>query len=114
MPAAADMARWLVVILLSAILVVASISDIRDRRIPNWTILAIAILFVPWALLGSISTILPALGAALIAFLISCPMYIFRVLGAGDSKLLTVVALFVGMGQLLHFLLVVALAVGAL
>jgi prepilin peptidase CpaA len=112
MPAAADMARWLVVILLSTILVVASVSDIRDRRIPNWTVLAIAILFVPWAFLGPSTAIFPALGAALIAFLISCPLYVFRLLGAGDSKLLTVVTLFVGLAQLLHFLVLVALAGG--
>ncbi len=114
MPAAADMARWLIFVLLATILLVASASDIRNRRIPNWTILAIAILFVPWALLGPRTAIFPALGAALIAFLISCPMYVFRVLGAGDSKLLTVVTLFVGLAQLIHFLLFVVLAGGVI
>ncbi len=114
MPAVAEMARWFIVILLLAILAVASVSDIRHRRIPNWTVLAIALLFVPWAFLGSSSTILPALGAALIAFLISFSLYFFRIVGAGDSKLLTVVALFVGLNQLPEFFVLVALAGGAI
>ena len=114
MPAAAEMARWFIVILLLTSLAVASISDIRDRRIPNWTVLAIAILFVPWAFLGGVNTIPSALEASLIAFLISCPLYFFRVIGAGDSKLLTVVALFVGLGQLLHFLVLVVLVGGVI
>ena len=112
MPAVAETARWFIVILFLAILAVASISDIRDRRIPNWTVLAIAILFLPWAFLGP-NTLLSALGAAVAAFLISVPLYFFRVVGAGDSKLLTVAALFVGSAQLLHFLVLVGLAGGA-
>jgi prepilin peptidase CpaA len=41
-------------------------------------------------------------------------MYFFRVLGAGDSKLLTVVTLFVGWAQFPRFLVLVALAGGAI
>lgn len=114
MPAAAELARWFIVVLLLITLTVASISDIRNRRIPNWTVLAIALLFVPWAFLGSDTMILPALTAALIAFLISCPLYFFRIMGAGDSKLLTAVALFVGLNQLSQFFVLVALAGGAI
>ena len=114
MPAAVEMARWFIVILLMAILAVASVSDIRDRRIPNWTVLAIAILFVPWAFLGLEHSVLSALGASLIAFLISFPLYFFRVVGAGDSKLITAVALFVGPSKLSEFFVFVALAGGVI
>jgi prepilin peptidase CpaA len=114
MPAVAETARWVIIILLLAILVVASISDIRDRRIPNWTVLAIALLSIPWAFFGASNGILSALGAALIAFSVSFPLYFFRVVGAGDSKLLTVVALFVGLNQLSQFLVLVVLAGGAI
>ena len=114
MPAAADMARWSIIILLLAILAVASVSDIRDRRIPNWTVLAVALLFVPWIFLSPGIGILSALGASLTAFMVSFPLYFFRLVGAGDSKFLTVVALFVGLSQLLQFLVLVALAGGAI
>jgi len=111
MPAAADLSYWSLLLALSVILAIASITDIRDRRIPNWTVLAVAVLFVPWAITQHVS-ILHAVGAAAIAFIISGAMYTFGVVGAGDSKLLTVTALFVGLGQLLPFLLLVALTGG--
>jgi len=114
MPAAAETLRWFIVVLLSILLVIVSVSDIRDRRIPNWTVLAIAALFVPWIFFGPQVSILSSLEAALISFVISCAMYAFRVLGAGDSKLLTVTALFAGLARLPHFLVFVALAGGVI
>lgn len=113
MPPIADPTHWFLLFVLSVILTIVSITDIRDRRIPNWTVLAVAILFVPWAITQHVS-FLSALGAAAIAFVASCGMYLFGVLGAGDSKLLTVTGLFVGLGGLLPFLLLVALAGGLL
>lgn len=114
MPPAAEIARWFISALLLGVLAAACVSDIRDRRIPNWTILAIAFLFVPWTMAGPDHAILPALGAALVAFLMSCSLYFFRIVGAGDSKLLTVVALFVGLNQLPRFLILVVLAGGVI
>jgi prepilin peptidase CpaA len=114
MPAAAEMLRWSIVLLLSILLVIVSVSDIRDRRIPNWTVLAIAVLFVPWIFLDARVSIVSSLEAALIAFVASCALYAFRVVGAGDSKLLTVTALFAGMTKLPHFLVLVALTGGVI
>jgi prepilin peptidase CpaA len=113
MPAVVEAARWLILLLFVATLAIASISDIRERRIPNWTVLVIAALFVPWAFLVA-GSVVSALGAALMAFSVSFPLYFFRVVGAGDSKLLTVVALFVGLTQFLKFLVLVALAGGVI
>jgi len=112
MPTAAELLRWSIVLLLSILLVVVSVSDIRHRRIPNWTVLAIAALFVPWLLVDARVSLLSSLEAGLIAFVLSCGLYAFRVVGAGDSKLLTVTALFAGMARLPHFLVLVALAGG--
>ena len=112
MPAAVEMLHWSVIFLLSVLLVVVSISDIRDRRIPNWTVLAIAALFVPWIFAGTQVSLISSLGAALVVFAVSAGLYAFRVIGAGDSKLLTAVALFIGMSQLPRFLFLVALAGG--
>ena len=112
MPTAVEMARWLVVILLSTTLVIISISDIRDRRIPNWAVLAVAALFVPWIFVGPHVSILGSLEAALVTFVIGVGLYAFHIVGAGDSKLLTATSLFVGLSQLLPFLVLVALAGG--
>lgn len=111
---AAEILRWSVILLLSILLLVVSISDIRDRRIPNWSVLAVAALFVPWIFVGSQVSVVSSLEAALIAFAVSFILYIFRVVGAGDSKLLTVTALFAGMAGLAKFLVLVALAGGAI
>lgn len=113
-PAAVEMLRWFVLLLLSILLVIVSISDIRNRRIPNWTVLAIGALFVPWAFVGAHVSVVSALEAALIVLAASVGLYAFRIIGAGDSKLLTVAALFVGLSQLPRFLVLVALAGGVI
>jgi prepilin peptidase CpaA len=114
MPAAVEMARWFIAILFSIVLLVASVSDIRDRRIPNWTVLALVILFVPWIFVGSHVLIISSLEAALLAFIVSVTLYALRIVGAGDSKLLTAVSLFVGLDHLFTFFMLVALAGGAI
>jgi prepilin peptidase CpaA len=114
MPAAAEVLRWSIIFLLSVLLVIASVSDIRHRRIPNWSVLAIGALFVPWAFFVAPDAVLSSLGAALVALVIGLILYAFRVVGAGDSKLLAVVALFAGMEHLLQLLVLVALAGGVI
>lgn len=111
---AAEILRWSVILLLSILLLVVSISDVRDRRIPNWSVLAVAALFVPWIFVGGQVSVISSLEAAAISFAVSFTLYFFRVVGAGDSKLLTVTALFAGMAGLPKFLFFVALAGGAI
>jgi prepilin peptidase CpaA len=114
MPAAAEALRWSIIFLLSILLVIASVSDIRHRRIPNWSVLAIGVLFVPWAFFGPQVSILSSLEAGLIALVIGLGLYAFRIVGAGDSKLLAVVALFAGMEHLLQLLVLIAFAGGVI
>src|SRR6478609_9024836 len=114
MPAAADLLRWSIILLLSILLVIASVSDIRHRRIPNWSVLAIGALFVPWAFFVNPASILASLGAGLVALVIGLILYAFRIVGAGDSKLLAVVALFAGMEHLLQLLVLIALVGGVI
>lgn len=111
---AAEALRWSVILLLVVLLLVVCVCDIRDRRIPNWTVLAVAALFLPWIFVGNQVSVVSSLEAALISFVVSCGLYVFRVVGAGDSKLLTVTALFAGMSRLPQFLVLVALAGGAI
>lgn len=114
MPAAVEMLRWSVLLLLSILLVIVSISDIRNRRIPNWTVAGVAGLFVPWAFVGPHVSVLSSLEAALIVLVATIGLYAFRIIGAGDSKLLTAAALFVGLSRLPQFLVLVALAGGVI
>jgi prepilin peptidase CpaA len=114
MPPIVEIVRGLVVFLLSTVLAIASICDVQERRIPNWTTLAVAGLFLPWTLVGPAISVFSSLEAAFAAFLISFGLYALRVIGAGDSKLITVSALFVGWGKLIPFLTLVALAGGVI
>jgi len=100
--------------LLFIILCIVCISDVRYRRIPNWAIIAVALLFVPWAIAGGPDSTFSSFSAALVALLLGVTMYLFGLVGAGDSKLLAVCALFVGLAHLLQFLMLMAFAGGVL
>jgi prepilin peptidase CpaA len=110
---------------LSAWLLVASISDVRARRIPNWVVgggmvcgLVLQVLApagsglfsfwwggigLGWSLLGMLT------GLAL--FL---PLYVLRILGAGDVKLLAMVGVWLGPQLLLGATLLTLLIGGVL
>lgn len=95
------------------LLVVAAVFDFFQRRIPNWTVVALVLLFIPFAWLG----LTPAgwgssLAAFAIALLGSSTLYLLGWLGAGDSKLFSVAALFAGLGNLLLLFVATALAGG--
>ena len=110
----AELARGFVVAIYMVLLVIVGISDIRNRKIPNWSVLAICALAVPWILLAPGASFGSSGEAILVAFLISFPLYLAGLVGAGDSKLLMAVALVVGASKLMLFLLIVALAGGVL
>jgi prepilin peptidase CpaA len=111
----AETGRWAVAAIVTGLLLFASVSDIRWRRIPNWTVLAIGALFVPWAFLNTRSDPWAlALAAGAIALTIGVVLYALGMVGAGDSKLFAAVALFVGLGRLLPLGLATALAGGAI
>ncbi len=114
MPLHIEVARWAIVALYSLVLVIASLSDINTRRIPNWTILATIVLYSGWAIVGPSVSVISSLEAAGIVFVITSALYAFHFMGAGDSKLMTAVALFAGLGQLPLFTLATVLFGGAI
>ena len=114
MPEGIEAARWIVAGLFAIILIIASISDIRYRRIPNWCVLALLVLFIPWIFVGPEVSVLLSLAAFAIFFAAGIVLYAFGIWGAGDSKLIAAVALFVGWGRLPLFLFATALAGGIL
>ena len=94
------------------VLTIAAVTDVRDRRIPNWAVLACLGLFVGWAVVHPLSWDLWALGAGAIAFAASFGLYSAGLVGAGDSKLFAAVALFTGMGGLAMLAVTTALVGG--
>ena len=114
MPAAIEAARWIVAGLFAIILIIASISDIRYRRIPNWCVVVLLVLFIPWIFVGTEVSVLLSLAAFAIFMAAGIVLYAFGIWGAGDSKLIAAVALFVGWTRLPLFLFATALAGGIL
>jgi prepilin peptidase CpaA len=97
---------------LTGVLIWASVSDIRERKIPNRAVIAVLVLFLPWAALHPIAWDLWAVGSAAIALAATFVLYALNIVGAGDSKLFAAVALFVGLSQLGLLAVFTALAGG--
>ncbi len=96
-------------------LLAAGVFDVWRFIIPNVISAVLVVAFVPAAVLVPLSEPLwsyPA--AALIVFSVGLVGYAFKIMGAGDIKLLTAVALWAGLGELFSFLVLVAVAGGVL
>lgn len=94
---------------------VAGLTDLRWRRIPNWWT-------VPGALVGLALNIGAYGWAGLKASLLGCglgllllvPFFALRAIGGGDCKLVAAMGAFVGPGELLQLLVVAVLVNGGL
>ncbi len=104
-------------IALAIALLVAAFTDMRRRQIDNWLNGAIA-LGAPAFWWASGMTLWPdvaiQLGVALAAFAVFAGMFALRMMGGGDVKLLTVLALWISPFNFMQLLLIMALAGGAL
>ncbi|HEY3811662.1 MAG TPA: prepilin peptidase [Caulobacteraceae bacterium] len=109
-----DIARYAVAAVLLGLLTWASVSDIKDRKIPNTCVLAVLGLFVVSAAIERGSTLVSALEAGGIAFAVTFALYYFNVIGAGDCKLFAAVALFAGLNGMLLFTLATVFAGGGI
>lgn len=96
----------------TVVLASAAFSDVRSRRIPNWTVIALIALFAVLAVALGGRGVISALAAAGATLAATLALYALRWIGAGDSKLLTAVALFAGLGYLPLLLLATALTGG--
>jgi len=99
-----------------AVTIVAAIFDVARYRIPNWTILGILTIFV--ALCATKPLGLQAIGVHLLIAVmvlgICFGAFAFGWLGAGDGKLIAVLALVIGPAGIGSFLIITAFAGGAL
>lgn len=103
--------------MLILLLIIAAISDVRSHRIPNWLVI-FGMLFgviyntaFPHSPYDNILFPLAGLGLGLLLFL---PLYLLRVMGAGDVKLVAMVGAFLGPGDTFYAMLASMIAGGAL
>lgn len=101
-------------LLMAALLIAAAVSDWRSMRIPN-------LLTFGGTALGLACALLPppegrglpwALGGAAVGLAALLPMYLVRILGAGDVKLMAMAGAFLGAQATLFALLFVAVCGG--
>lgn len=101
-----------IAIAITGVLVWAGISDVRSRKIPNACTIAIIALFAIWALSEKGVGTGSALAAAAISFVIGFGLYSLNLMGAGDVKLFSALALFTGLELLGTFTLATAVSGG--
>lgn len=112
-----DTIHYGLLIALAIALVFAGITDIRRRQIDNWLNAGIA-LAAPLFWWSSGLSLWPEvaiqLGVALAAFALLAGLFALKMMGGGDVKLLTALALWVRPDLFLQLLLVMSLAGGVL
>jgi prepilin peptidase CpaA len=112
-----DTIHYGLLIALAIALVVAAFTDIRSRTISNWLNGAIALgapLFWWSSGLALWPDIALQIGVAVAAFAVFAGLFALKMMGGGDVKLLTVLALWVSPVIFMQLLVVMALAGGLL
>jgi prepilin peptidase CpaA len=102
--------------LFSAALVMASVTDVRSRRIPNTLVLALGFAGILYSVLrlSPVTGIGRALLSLVIGFGLWIPFYAFRMLGAGDVKLFAAASAWLAPSQVFAAAFVSAIAGGVL
>jgi len=101
--------------ILALLLLIGAAIDIRSRRIPNWLTAGVAGLYVFYALTAPDPV--DWLGASAIAgtsFIVGFALFAFNLMGGGDVKLISGLALWAGVDLIALFLLVTGLAGGVM
>lgn len=104
-----------VLTVLLTLLILAAITDLRERRIPNRLNGAVVGLYPVYVLVAPVAIAWPpALALALVVMLFGLVLFARDLIGGGDVKLIAAVSLWAGPDQLMPFLLVTTLTGGAL
>lgn len=102
--------------ILAILLVIAGIGDVRSRIIPNRLNTTIALLAIPFWFAAGLSShaMLIQIGLACVVLAIFSGCFMIGMIGGGDVKMLTALALWLPLGQMFTLLLGMALAGGVL
>jgi prepilin peptidase CpaA len=93
---------------LLALLILAAVIDYRTYRIPNWLTLSGAAFGLIYSAVHpgvSDQGFLWSLGGLAFGFAVMLPMYVLRVMGAGDVKLMAMAGAFLGFNATFHAVL---------
>jgi prepilin peptidase CpaA len=105
---------YFVLVAASALLLQAAWTDLREYKIRNELVLALAGLFVLYAVLaGQWSSLRWDIAFAVLMFLVLLALYALGGMGGGDVKILAVAFLWTGLSGALPFAVLLALFSGA-
>lgn len=93
--------------ILLALLATAAYTDVRSYRIPNWLTgfgILVGLLLSVWNVKHPLHDLLFAFGGIAVGLFALLPLYLVRMLGAGDVKLMAMVGAFLGLPGTLHAL----------
>ena len=95
------------------LLILAAITDLRERRIPNWLNAGVAALYPVYLLLSPVPVAWPgALAISLLVGLLGLVLFARELIGGGDVKLITAFSLWAGIDHFTLFALVTTLTGG--
>jgi prepilin peptidase CpaA len=98
---------------LLTLLILAAITDLRERRIPNWLNAGVAALYPVYLLLSPVPVAWPgALAISLLVGLVGLALFAREQMGGGDVKLITAISLWAGVDQFVLFAVVTTLTGG--
>lgn len=111
-----DLVTSLVLAVLPALVIVAGMKDATSFTIPNWISLAAAASFLPAALIvGAPAAVVGTnLAVGAVALIVGMGMFAAGWIGGGDAKLFAACLLWLGLPAVAPFLLITAVAGGAL
>lgn len=106
----------LLAVIFPALVIVAAAHDVVSYTIPNWISGALVLAFFPIALLAGVDAAQIGLSALVgaVMLLVGVGAFAMRWIGGGDAKLLAASALWMGWPAVINFVLMTALAGGAL
>ncbi len=99
--------------ILAALLVIGAVMDITSRRLPNWLTAGVAGLYVVYAAISPAPVDwVGAFSVAGASFVVGFALFAFNLMGGGDVKLISSLALWAGVDFIAPFLLVTGIAGG--
>jgi prepilin peptidase CpaA len=108
--------QLLLLAIFPALVIVGAIKDLTSFTIPNWISAALVLAYFPAAFLVGADLGQIGLGAAIgfLMLVIGIGMFAARWIGGGDAKLMAAASLWLGWPAIIDFVLITALAGGAL